>query len=140
MIEIYHAPVEGKSANQIINEVIKHLSSKFVCENVLKTKIELTNFYNIHYEKSLNRYKEEVKNNKTCYIATLVYGSVEHDQAKELRNFRDERLINYKLGRKFIKFYYQNSPNWLIKLENKNFLNTSIRILLNLLIKTTLRR
>ncbi|HNZ89453.1 MAG TPA: hypothetical protein PKI74_06640, partial [Candidatus Cloacimonas acidaminovorans] len=70
-----------------------------------------------------------------CYIATMVYGSYEHPQVIVLRNFRDNVLNGYSLGRRFISFYYKHSPNWVEKMKDKKFLNKAIKIILNSIIK-----
>lgn len=45
-----------------------------------------------------------------CFIATATTGDYNHPTVVQLRNFRDNTLENYVLGRKFIQFYYRNSP------------------------------
>lgn len=45
-----------------------------------------------------------------CYIATAVYGSYEAPQVRTLRQFRDQRLQPTRVGRAFIRTYYQFSP------------------------------
>ena len=47
---------------------------------------------------------------KRCYIATATFGTNEHYIINDLRQFRDQRLLRYNLGRKFITFYYRFSP------------------------------
>ena len=56
--------------------------------------------------------KKSRKSSGRCFIATAVYGSSFHPQVVNLRLFRDYVLSNYPLGRKFIAFYYINSPQW----------------------------
>ncbi|HWP21958.1 MAG TPA: TFIIB-type zinc finger domain-containing protein [Candidatus Cryosericum sp.] len=46
-----------------------------------------------------------------CYIATCVYGSYDSNEVLVLRNYRDNRLMNDKLGRLFVKAYYSTSPS-----------------------------
>lgn len=73
-----------------------------------------------------------------CFIATAVYG-VDSRQVRMLRIFRDQQLLPYWLGRKFVSAYYYLSPpiariigkstklklftrrmlNWLIQMVNK---------------------
>lgn len=45
-----------------------------------------------------------------CFVATAVYGNETHFNLIVLRSFRDNFLQNYRLGRKFIKFYYAHGP------------------------------
>lgn len=45
-----------------------------------------------------------------CFIATACYGSPDAAEVQLLRRFRDEWLLNYRMGRAFIHFYYAASP------------------------------
>jgi hypothetical protein len=45
-----------------------------------------------------------------CFIATAAFGSPMERHVQILRDFRDRYLLNYKLGQKFVKLYYQLSP------------------------------
>lgn len=74
-------------------------------------------------------------NSGGCYIATMVYGDYDHPKVMILRNFRDNFLDHFKLGRSFIKFYYKYSPGWVRMLEDNRFVNKSIKNILNFLIK-----
>jgi hypothetical protein len=42
-----------------------------------------------------------------CYIATMVYGDYNHPQVKVLRDFKENVLSHFYLGRKVIQFYYR---------------------------------
>jgi hypothetical protein len=48
--------------------------------------------------------------NSGCFIATAAYGSYLDPHVKVLRNFRDEVLLQNRLGTAFVKFYYKHSP------------------------------
>ena len=72
--------------------------------------------------------------NEGCYIATMVYGDYEHPKVKILRHFRDHVLSRFEIGRKFITFYYKNSPSWVVKSHNKILLNFIIREILNIFV------
>lgn len=54
------------------------------------------------------RKKEDKK--KSCFIATVVYGSALASEVELLRAYRDHVLSHYKLGRWFIAAYYAVSP------------------------------
>ena len=69
-----------------------------------------------------------------CYIATMVYGDYDHPQVMILRNFRDNFLSNYSLGRSFIEFYYKYSPSWVKTMKNMKVVNFFIRFVLNKII------
>ncbi len=71
-----------------------------------------------------------------CYIATMAYGDYDHPQVLELRKFRDDFLSKTKLGRSFIKLYYQYSPSLVERLKNKQGINLLIRKGLDQFIKT----
>jgi hypothetical protein len=45
-----------------------------------------------------------------CFIATAAYGSYLDPHVKVLRNFRDDVLLQSRLGTAFVKFYYKHSP------------------------------
>ncbi len=47
---------------------------------------------------------------KNCFIATAAFGSGLHPHVNSLRQFRNQFLVPYKWGRKFIKTYYKFSP------------------------------
>ena len=70
-----------------------------------------------------------------CYIATMVYGDYEHPQVLVLRDFRDDFLAHFLLGRAFIRFYYKYSPSWVKALEHNKIINKSIKKALNTFIK-----
>jgi hypothetical protein len=74
-------------------------------------------------------------NSGGCYIATMVYGDYEHPQVLVLREFRDNFLAHYVLGKSFIRFYYKYSPGWVKALEHNKMINKSIEKALNTFIK-----
>jgi hypothetical protein len=45
-----------------------------------------------------------------CFIATAAFGSYLDPHVMALREFRDKVLMNYELGRAFVRFYYKYSP------------------------------
>ena len=66
-----------------------------------------------------------------CYIATMAYGDYDHPQVMVLRQFRDSYLSKRDWGKKFINFYYANSPRWVEGLKNHKHINALIRKVLN---------
>jgi|GEM_PF-3475735 len=67
-----------------------------------------------------------------CFVATCVYGDIDHPNVERLRCFRDGFLSKWWLGRKFISSYYsgmglrlalliQNRISWLIPLLKRLF-------------------
>jgi len=91
------------------------LSKVLIFRLYLLALIEICLDENIHVEEPSSTNSE-----KNCFIATAVYGDNEHPKVELFRNFRDEKLKNYALGRAFIKFYYKYSPNFS-KLVQKNY-------------------
>lgn len=75
------------------------------------------------------------KSSGGCYIATMVYGDYDHPQVMVLRGFRDDFLAQYFLGRVFIEFYYQYSPQWVERMKNKGKVNQVMRGILEQVIK-----
>lgn len=72
--------------------------------------------------------------NDWCYIATMAYGSYEHPNVIVLRRFRDESLLSHKLGKRFVSFYYKYSPKLVEILQGKEWINSTIRKILNLVV------
>ncbi len=62
-----------------------------------------------------------------CYIATMAYGDYDHPQVMVLRQFRDSYLSKRGWGKKFINFYYANSPRWVEALKDHKLINALIR-------------
>lgn len=56
--------------------------------------------------------QEELSKKKQggCYVATAVYGSYDCPEVWVLRRFRDETLMQTKIGRSFVRTYYTLSP------------------------------
>ena len=70
-----------------------------------------------------------------CYIATMVFKDYNHPKVMVLRNFRDDFLLNYFVGREFVKFYYKYSPSLVKLLKDKRSINNIIKKSLNMIIK-----
>jgi len=50
------------------------------------------------------------KSSSGCFIATATMGNYDHPIVYELRQFRDNWLLNKTWGQKFTEWYYKNSP------------------------------
>lgn len=62
-----------------------------------------------------------------CFIATAAFGSPMEPHVELLRNFRDQVLGKFSLGKKFIRFYYQNSPPVAEFIAQSDVLRTLVR-------------
>jgi hypothetical protein len=65
----------------------------------------------------------------------MVYKDYDHPKVMVLRNFRDDFLLNYFVGREFVKFYYKYSPSLVELLKDKRSINNIIKKSLNMIIK-----
>lgn len=57
-----------------------------------------------------------------CFIATAVYGSPYAKEVIILKDFRDNYLLKYSLGKAFIKFYYWISPPFANQISKHNYM------------------
>lgn len=86
---------------------------------------------------SFKKYREELEAEKSqkiergCFIATAVYGDIDHPQVLKLREFRDNKLALSMGGRWFIKKYYIFSPVIARKLINMPNLSLTIKRILD---------
>lgn len=70
-----------------------------------------------------------LKKKEGCFIATAVYGNYDHPMVQDFRFFRDFTLKKSSIGRKFISFYYKNSPSIAQRIESHSTLKTGIRLM-----------
>lgn len=91
---------------------------------------ECRNYFNKN-NSTLNSINSQLNPSDGCYIATMVYGDYNHPKVMDLRQFRDLYLSQRSWGRKFIIFYYANSPRWVEKLKDHKRINALIRMTLN---------
>ncbi len=71
-----------------------------------------------------------VLDGQKCFIATAAFGSAWAPPVRVLRNFRDRYLLTFAWGRDFVRWYYQNSPQWADKLKESENLRTAARVAL----------
>ena len=64
----------------------------------------------------------------SCFIATAAYGSPIHPHIDTLRDFRDKYLMQGKLGRTLIHFYYKYSPFIADLIVKHKVLKIAVRI------------
>ena len=65
-----------------------------------------------------------------CFIATAAYGSPLHPFVGFLRNFRDNFLLSFALGKRFVNIYYKYSPPIAETIRNNKFLKSLTAVLL----------
>lgn len=66
-----------------------------------------------------------------CFIATAVYEDYNHPKVMILRQFRDNYLLTNTSGKKFVDFYYKNSPKFADYIKNKKIISYPIRKILD---------
>ena len=128
-IYILKANLKIKDYNFGSDEFIKKTTELVNDNEKIPVAIEIISKYLSVYKAEREKIAEEKKeaerisnlNKKTdkCFIATRVYGDLEHPFTKEFREFRDQVLLRYLIGRKFIKLYYHLSPQYVCFLNNK---------------------
>ncbi|NIO19802.1 MAG: hypothetical protein GTN76_03440, partial [Candidatus Aenigmarchaeota archaeon] len=62
-----------------------------------------------------------------CFIATAAYGSPLHPHVETLRDFRDEYLMQNKLGRWLVAQYYRYSPFIAKQVAKSKILKVAVR-------------
>jgi len=83
---------------------------------------------------------EMERQNKTakpgaCFVLTACYGSYDAPTVLAFRQFRDNHLAQYKLGRLFISWYYTHGPKWANAIDNKPGVKAIVRAVFNQLAK-----
>lgn len=71
--------------------------------------------------------KNVIGKSKGCFIATAVYGNELANEVITLKLFRDEHLLQNKIGRAFVKFYYFISPSIADYIKQKLYLKIFLR-------------
>ncbi|MCX7992017.1 MAG: hypothetical protein N2999_08365, partial [Proteobacteria bacterium] len=69
-----------------------------------------TGYSEYSYTIKVESYKDNESKNKSCFIATAVYGTPFHPHIDLLRDFRDRVLIRFDAGKAFVNIYYKYSP------------------------------
>lgn len=74
------------------------------------------------------------QNNKGCFLATAAWGTPLATEIDSLRHFRDQILLDYALGRKFVSTYYRYSPPVAAIIARHDTLRTLVRFTLRPLV------
>ena len=69
-----------------------------------------------------------------CFIATAIYGNLQAREVQVFRKYRDEVLMNSRLGMAFIEVYYRYSPQIAAKIEENPKLKKLIKPFLDYLV------
>lgn len=69
----------------------------------------------------------ESQEKESCFIATAVFGGIDHPVVLALRAFRDRSLNQTVFGRLFVRTYYQISPSIAVLIERHAYLKTPLR-------------
>lgn len=69
----------------------------------------------------------KLKTAGSCFIATAVYGCEDAQEVRQLRQFRDEVLLDSRIGQMFVKAYYRVSPPLARVIEKSRILQGIIR-------------
>lgn len=101
-----------------------HLNVSDISEVVDGTPVPTTDFAE-HYRESGGE-----ANGDYCFIATAVFGDLEHPFVQVLRRFRDKNLMTSSVGRAFVKFYYKNGPRWAASIGSNPVLLFIVKVLL----------
>jgi hypothetical protein len=131
-------PVEE---NEYLNEYIK----KFRYVDIIKNASYLNIIPELEFEKyieEIEKKDKELKNLKidrqdktptataNCFIATATMGDYNHPIVVDLRNFRDEWLLQRNWGVSFTNWYYEHGPKAANVIEKSTFLKKVVFILI----------
>jgi TPR repeat protein len=82
----------------------------------------------------MNRHNKTAKPG-ACFVLTVCYGSYDAPTVLAFRQFRDNHLSQYKLGRRFISWYYTHGPIWADAIDDKPRVKAIFRSVFNHLAK-----
>lgn len=100
---------------------------------------EHDNWERLSHEDDLE--KKEHSEPDPCFIATAAYGTPKAEEIDQLRDFRDEVLLENGIGKVFVACYYRFSPpiaEWVSRSERRKRVVRTVIIRPSLLVATAL--
>lgn len=114
---------------------VKKLQSFYDKINASKQIVqEVENREKLDIEKLIRYNKQFEKNNSSssdfCFVATAIYGDLNHPKTVDFRIFREKYLKNTLVGRKFIVSYYIIAPSYVRLMKRSKVLTLLTRNML----------
>lgn len=120
--------IDDNAVIEKIKEIVKRSYRNYVIVMANKNnfKYELYSYSGSSYSKSLTTSSSSKSSSSSggCFIATAVYGSAYANEVIILKEFRDKRLLNYRFGKIFVRFYYFISPPIANQISKSSSLRT----------------
>jgi|GEM_PF-3590160 len=80
---------------------------------------------------AVNKFMEDFKAKPDhCFVATAIYGNINHPKTKDFRKFRDKYLISLPLGCTIVDSYYAIAPFYVRLLKRSSVLSKATRFFL----------
>jgi len=85
----------------------------------------------IHHMQDEMEQENKIAKPGGCFVLTVCYGSYDAPTVLAFRQFRDNHLLRYKLGKGFVFLYYRYSPYWADLIGNQNTIKAILRAVFN---------
>ena len=85
--------------------------------------------------RELNKKRKDLED--ACFVATALYGDIEHPVVRDLRLFRDLFLMQSSVGRATVSFYYRIGPVLASRVRPTSAMSAFMRILLSHFVRIT---
>ena len=106
-LAIMPIPIKGNQLGVTLLDICDRVVEEI---DMIEMKASTRTEFDTHFKKAFNLIKERMQPKSGCYIATMTYGDYNHPKVLYLRQFRNNTLKKYFIGRKFINVYYFISP------------------------------